>query len=101
MKNALKEVIKERRGVENRKPIPKKWVEEAFFKQHGICTICGEPMDLDKQKIVGDHIQPLVQGGKHDKYNIQAVHDDPCNRTKSGNDMVRFSKRLQVGKTKL
>jgi 5-methylcytosine-specific restriction endonuclease McrA len=80
-----------------RKPIPRKWTDEAYVKQDGICTRCTEYMQ--RKDAVGDHKQPLALGGAHNRWNIQAMHAK-CNASKGANDMVRESKLQQTGQTR-
>lgn len=76
-----------------RKAIPKKWIEGAFLKQGGKCSICGNEMLLSEA--VGDHRKALIQGGEHERHNIDAAHDT-CNKQKGSNDFVKESKRRQL-----
>ena len=73
-----------------RKPVPKRWILDAWVKQQGICRRC--KLDLDPKEAEGDHIIPLAGGGKHTRSNIQALHGVPCNRSKGANDPFRESK---------
>jgi len=54
---------------------------EAYEKQNGICTICGE--HFTEGEMEGDHIVPWRLGGKTDPENCQMLCVDD-NRTKSG-----------------
>ena len=74
---------------EKRKSIPARWLGEAYVRQKGICPRCGEKKFLDE--MVGDHIQPLAKGGRHNKGNIRALCT-PCNSSKGANDLVTESK---------
>jgi 5-methylcytosine-specific restriction endonuclease McrA len=87
-------------GVEKikRKPIPRKWVDEAYVKQDGNCPRCNLPML--RRDTVGDHKLPLALGGAHNRWNIQAMHSK-CNASKGANDMVRESKLAQTGQTRI
>ena len=85
-------------GVQvKRKPIPKRWIDEAYVKQDGICPRCNEYMQ--RKDAVGDHRQPLALGGQHNRWNIQAMHKT-CNARKGANDQTRESKLEQLGKTR-
>jgi 5-methylcytosine-specific restriction endonuclease McrA len=81
-----------------RKPIPRKWLDEAYVKQDGICPRCGNYMQ--RKDAVGDHKQALAKGGAHNRWNIQAMCRR-CNSSKGANDMVRESKLQQIGKTRI
>ncbi len=88
-------------GCENikRKPIPRRWLLEALDKQGGICPRCGREIKLNN--LSGDHMQSLAKGGKHVRWNIQAMCKVPCNPSKGANDMVRESKLKQTGQTRV
>ena len=73
-----------------RKPVPKRWILDAWVKQGGICKRC--KLDLDPKEAEGDHIIPFASGGKHTRGNIQALHGVPCNRSKGANSLFRESK---------
>lgn len=75
--------------IEKRKSIPARWLGEAYVRQKGICPRCREEKLLTE--MTGDHIQPLVKGGKHRKGNIQALCKS-CNSSKGANDLVMESK---------
>ena len=79
-----------------RKPIPRKWVLDAWEKQGGICTRCGQT--ISHSDMSGDHKVPLALGGKHNRWNISCLHKK-CNSAKNANDFVRESKLQQLGKT--
>ena len=80
-----------------RKPIPRKWVDEAYVKQDGICPRCNEYMQ--RKDAVGDHKQALALGGQHNRWNIQAMCHI-CNLKKGANDQTKESKLEQTGKTR-
>ena len=75
---------------QKRKPVPRRWVEEAYMRQNGKCLRCGERME--PRDAVGDHIEPLAKGGSHNKRNIRALHRG-CNASKGAADLVTESKR--------
>jgi hypothetical protein len=79
-----------------RKMVPKKWTLEAWNKQDGICPRCKQL--ISHSEMSGDHIKPLIDGGAHNKWNIQCLHRK-CNSSKGGNDFILESKLQQVGKT--
>lgn len=54
---------------------------EAYEKQNGICTKCGEYFELEGME--ADHITPWHEGGKTTAENCQMLCKN-CNRTKSG-----------------
>ncbi|MBP7806576.1 DUF262 domain-containing protein [Candidatus Gracilibacteria bacterium] len=54
---------------------------EAYERQAGICTKCGEHFALEEME--ADHITPWSQGGKTTAENCQMLCKN-CNRTKSG-----------------
>lgn len=80
-----------------RKPIPRKWIDEAYVMQDGICPRCGNYMQ--RKDAVGDHKQALAKGGKHNRWNIQAMCRK-CNASKGANDFVKESKLAQTGRTR-
>lgn len=61
-------------------------IEALAERDHGICQICGKPIDWNYYKIVNgkkvslgnypsrDHIIPLCKGGKHTWDNVQLAH---------------------------
>ena len=53
---------------------------EAYERQQGICTLCGEHFDISDME--ADHITPWSQGGKTNAENCQMLCRH-CNRTKS------------------
>ena len=75
--------------IEKRKPIPARWLVQAYMRQRGICPRCRDEKLLTE--MTGDHIQPLIKGGRHNKRNIQALCKF-CNSSKGANDLVRESK---------
>ena len=79
-----------------RKPVKKEWTLVAWDKQGGVCPRCHQP--IERNDMSGDHIQPLAEGGAHNKWNIQCLHKK-CNSSKGAHDFVRESKLAQVGKT--
>jgi 5-methylcytosine-specific restriction endonuclease McrA len=81
-----------------RKSIPRKWIDEVYVKQDGICPRCNEYMQ--RKDAVGDHQQPLALGGQHNRWNIQAMHSK-CNASKGANDFVKESKLAQTGQTRV
>ena len=84
---------------EKRIPVPKDWITEKYVDQDGECPLCNLEMSLkDKNNpVVGDHIQPIVKGGKTEKRNIQAAHRN-CNSAKGDMDMNEWSKYKQAHK---
>lgn len=54
---------------------------EAYERQAGICTHCGEHFELEEME--ADHITPWSKGGKTTAENCQMLCKN-CNRTKSG-----------------
>ena len=72
-----------------RKPIPRRWVEKAHTKQHGICKRCNKEMLLSEA--TGDHIIPLAKGGPHKARNIQALHGS-CNSAKGARTLSEDAK---------
>ncbi len=82
-----------------REEIPKKWVRFAWVEQKYKCRRCGFPIER-LEDATGDHIIPLVKGGKHDFTNIQALHDR-CNKRKGSNGIYLESKRTGKGFTEI
>ena len=80
-----------------RKPIPKKWILDAWEKQNGICPRCQD--SISHSDMSGDHIVPLAKGGAHSRWNIACLHKK-CNSSKGANDFIRESKLEQLGKTR-
>ena len=61
-------------------------LEKLFRRDHGICAICGLPVDMDSNPNSNeygsiDHIIPLAKGGKHVWENVQLAHR-MCNSIK-------------------
>jgi 5-methylcytosine-specific restriction endonuclease McrA len=88
---------KDRAGVkpEKRKNIPMKWKLTALQNQGGLCSRCGEPIDISKHtaQLSGDHTIPLALGGTHDSANISAMHKAKCNSSKGANSLLTESKK--------
>ena len=84
---------------EKRKPVPKEWTMESYWDLEGICPLCDRPMDLTDKKnpVVPDHIVPIIKGGKTERRNIQAAHDQ-CNKAKGSMDSNEWSKYKQTQK---
>jgi len=81
-------------GGTKRKPISRKWIQEAYAKQGGMCHRCGDYMELPD--VAGDHLIALALGGKHTRNNIRAMHRS-CNAKKGAASLSTESKR--TGKT--
>lgn len=60
-------------------------------KQRWCCGICGGPMSPVRGTIVMDHKDPNRLDFNHPD-NLQAVHDDPCNREKGAKSIPQQSK---------
>lgn len=60
--------------------------------QNGGCFICGESIDLEKDRWEIDHIIPRAKGGKDDENNYALTHE-PCNRNKLDSDL-RIARRM-------
>ena len=74
---------------EVRRPMNRKWVMEAFFKQNAECARCH--CKLYPHQATGDHIIPLNRGGKHTKSNIRCLCKS-CNSSKGDNTLYKESK---------
>lgn len=71
--------------------IPKTTKEKVYENGHGICAICGKPVELNNFTI--DHIVPLSRGGSNEIKNLQiACHD--CNELKSNRMDSEFTTGL-------
>lgn len=66
--------------VDKRIIIPRSTRIEVYNRDHGICGICGGP--VDPENITVDHIVPLSRGGKNEMDNYQLACDK-CNKLKS------------------
>lgn len=73
-----------------RKPIPKAWIEKAWWNQHHLCSRCKFEIET-LAEAVGDHYKPLARGGKHSQGNIRALHSS-CNSSKGANNPIQESK---------
>jgi 5-methylcytosine-specific restriction endonuclease McrA len=62
-----------------RQAIPRQWLLAAYGRQKGKCARCGNDVPFDEA--TGDHRTPLIEGGKHERLNIQMM-DRACNSTK-------------------
>lgn len=71
--------IKEEMHRARRICIPKSTRDVVYENGHGVCAICGRP--VDKKNFTIDHIVPLARGGKNEVSNYQIACSD-CNRLK-------------------
>jgi len=71
--------------------IPKTVREMVYENGHGICAICGKPVDINDFTI--DHIVPISRGGSNNPDNLQIACED-CNKLKSNRMNSEFATGL-------
>ena len=72
--------------------------EAARAASEGVCHICGEPIDFDRDEIDYDHVIPLALGGEDGGTNLCSVHR-ACHRgrnSKTSRDQRVISKAKRV-----
>jgi hypothetical protein len=71
-----------------------------FAAAQGLCGVCGWKIMPDTPWIA-DHRIPLEISGDDSDDNLQPIHADPCNKTKTARDQadIAKAKRLQAKHT--
>jgi 5-methylcytosine-specific restriction endonuclease McrA len=74
------------------KNFPKSMYQKLFDRQKGRCLYCNDHLFVPANKGNEiDHIDPNRQDFNHPS-NLQLLHGDPCNRSKSSKDIIKQSK---------
>ncbi len=91
----VKELIRERVNPERekREKYSKSQRQKMFDRQKGICPICREPLNIPAYSSTNevDHIDPHREDFGH-RSNLQLVHADPCNSSKSSKSVPEQAK---------
>jgi hypothetical protein len=67
-----------------------------WAKSHGVCHLCGDPLNRASESIEADHDIPEAEGGPTNRANLELAHATPCNRTKRNNPSVDVRPYLKL-----
>ena len=67
-----------------------------LYEAHaGVCHICGEPIDLDTDRMEVEHVVPLALGGADEWSNVRPAHAS-CHAAKTRADVTHIAKAKRV-----
>lgn len=67
--------------------------------QHsGLCTYCGQEVEVQGPTVIYDHEIPLELGGSDEDENIGPIHASPCNKIKTAADARQIAKMRRQSK---
>jgi hypothetical protein len=78
--------------IEARKAMTPARKRRIHAQHSGLCTYCGQDVEVSGPTVVYDHEIPLELGGADDDSNIGPIHASPCNKVKTALDIKAIAK---------
>lgn len=78
--------------VQRRKRVSTAKKRNMYFRQKGLCVLCGETMNVaDMRSFAVDHLVPIAKGGDDRDSNLGLSHAS-CNSEKGSRDVLSYAR---------